>query len=43
MRVDRPWGWYETLTQEDNYLVKRLLVRAGQQLSLQRHRQRSES
>ena len=36
MRVERPWGWYETLTQGENYLVKRLLVRAGQQLSLQR-------
>ena len=43
MRVERPWGWYETLLQEENYLVKRLLVRAGQQLSLQRHRYRSES
>ena len=43
MRVERPWGWYETLSQGDNYLVKRLLVRAGQQLSLQRHRHRSES
>ena len=43
MRVERPWGWYETLTQGDNYLVKRLLVCAGQQLSLQRHRHRSES
>ena len=43
MRVERPWGWYETLIQGDNYLVKRLLVRAGQQLSLQRHRHRSES
>ena len=43
MRVERPWGWYETLTQGDKYLVKRLLVCAGQQLSLQRHRHRSES
>ena len=43
MRVERPWGWYETLTQGENYLVKRLLVHAGQQLSLQRHRHRSES
>ena len=43
MRVERPWGWYETLIQGDNYLVKRLLVRAGQQLSLQRHRHRSEN
>ena len=43
MRVERPWGWYETLTTGENYLVKRLLVRAGQQLSLQRHHHRSES
>ena len=43
MRVERPWGWYETLVQVENYLVKRLLVRAGQQLSLQRHHHRSES
>ena len=43
MQVERPWGWYETLIQGDNYLVKRLLVRAGEQLSLQRHRHRSES
>ena len=41
MRVERPWGWYETLTQGKNYLVKRLLLRAWQQLSLQRHRHRS--
>ena len=43
MRVERPGGWYETLSQGNNYLVNRLLVRAGQQLSLQRHRHRSES
>ena len=43
MRVERPWGWYETLITGENYLVKRLLVRAGQQLSLQRHHHRSES
>ena len=43
MRVERPWGWYEELTHGDNYKVKRLLVRAGCQLSLQRHRHRSES
>ena len=43
MRVERPWGWYEDLLQGEGYKVKRLLVRAGQQLSLQRHRCRSES
>ena len=43
MRVQRPWGWYEELAQGRTYKVKRLLVRAGCQLSLQRHRHRSES
>ena len=43
MRVERPWGWYEELTEGPAYKVKRLLVRAGCQLSLQRHRYRSES
>ena len=40
MRVERPWGWYEELTEGPAYKVKRLLVRAGCQLSLQRHRYR---
>ena len=43
MRVERPWGWYEDLLAGEGYKVKRLLVRAGQQLSLQRHFHRSES
>ena len=43
MRVERPWGWYEDLISGDGYKVKRLLVRSGRQLSLQRHHHRSES
>ena len=43
MRVERPWGWYEDLISGDEYKVKRLLVRSGRQLSLQRHHHRSES
>ena len=43
MRVKRPWGWYEDLLNSPGYKVKRLLIRSGQQLSLQRHRHRSES
>ena len=43
MRVERPWGWYETLLEAPGYKVKRLLVRQGRQLSLQRHHHRSES
>ena len=43
MRIQRPWGWYEDLLSGSGYKVKRLFVRAGCQLSLQRHRHRSES
>lgn len=38
----RPWGWFETLADGDGYRVKRLCIRAGQRISLQRHRHRSE-
>ena len=41
-RVERPWGWFETLTSGDHYQVKRLLIRSGQRLSLQRHHHRCE-
>ena len=41
-RVERPWGWFETLASGDHYQVKRLLIRSGQRLSLQRHHHRCE-
>jgi len=41
-RVERPWGWFETLGSGEGYLVKRLCIRAGQRISLQRHRHRLE-
>ncbi|MEB3333497.1 MAG: phosphomannose isomerase type II C-terminal cupin domain [Cyanobacteriota bacterium] len=41
-RVERPWGWYETLTAGQGYLVKRLWLSPGQRISLQRHHHRSE-
>ena len=41
-RVIRPWGWYETLTSGDGYLIKRLWIDADQRLSLQRHQHRLE-
>ena len=40
--VERPWGWFETLGSGEGYLVKRLCIRAGQRISLQRHRHRLE-
>jgi mannose-6-phosphate isomerase len=41
-RTQRPWGWFETLAQGEGYLVKRLLIRVGRRISLQRHRHRCE-
>jgi mannose-6-phosphate isomerase len=41
-RVERPWGWYETVSEVDGNKVKRIRVHPGQQLSLQKHHQRAE-
>ena len=41
-RSERPWGWFETLTVGEGYLVKQLCIRAGQRISLQRHQHRLE-
>lgn len=41
-RIERPWGWYETLAIGDHYLLKRLWIRPGSRLSLQLHRHRCE-
>jgi mannose-1-phosphate guanylyltransferase/mannose-6-phosphate isomerase len=41
-RTTRPWGWYETVSEVGGYKIKRIGVHPGQQLSLQRHRQRAE-
>ncbi|MBA2654720.1 MAG: mannose-1-phosphate guanylyltransferase/mannose-6-phosphate isomerase [Gammaproteobacteria bacterium] len=40
--VYRPWGAYELLIDLPNYKVKRLIVKEGCSLSLQRHKYRSE-
>ena len=41
-RVNRPWGWFETLEEADSFKVKRIQINAGKSISLQRHQQRSE-
>ncbi|SDD19999.1 mannose-1-phosphate guanylyltransferase/mannose-6-phosphate isomerase [Belnapia rosea] len=41
-RVYRPWGSYEGLIQGDRFQVKRIQVRPGQKLSLQKHFHRAE-
>jgi mannose-6-phosphate isomerase len=39
---ERPWGRYEVLEEREGYKVKRLEVKPGARLSLQRHSQRAE-
>ena len=41
-RSERPWGWYETVSEVPGNKVKRIRVHPGQQLSLQKHHQRAE-
>lgn len=41
-RTQRPWGWYETVSEVAGNKIKRIGVLPGQQLSLQKHHQRSE-
>jgi mannose-1-phosphate guanylyltransferase/mannose-6-phosphate isomerase len=41
-RVYRPWGYYESIDMGERFQVKRLMVKPGARLSLQRHRRRAE-
>jgi mannose-1-phosphate guanylyltransferase / mannose-6-phosphate isomerase len=41
-RVYRPWGHYEGLIQGERFQVKKISVRPGQKLSLQKHFHRAE-
>ena len=38
----RPWGTYTILDESDGYKVKRIVVKPGKRLSLQKHHHRSE-
>jgi mannose-6-phosphate isomerase-like protein (cupin superfamily) len=40
--VYRPWGYFETLDQGKGFQAKRLMVKPGAKISLQRHRRRAE-
>ncbi len=40
--ANRPWGHYLVLLEATDHKVKEIMVRPGQRLSLQRHRQRAE-
>lgn len=41
-RIYRPWGFYDGLIQEERFQVKRILVKPGEKLSLQKHFHRAE-
>ncbi len=41
-RTYRPWGWFQTMDEGPRFRVKRLCVKPGGQLSLQKHAHRSE-
>jgi mannose-1-phosphate guanylyltransferase / mannose-6-phosphate isomerase len=42
LKVHRPWGSYQSLHTGDRHQVKRIVVKAGERLSLQKHHHRSE-
>jgi mannose-1-phosphate guanylyltransferase / mannose-6-phosphate isomerase len=42
LRVHRPWGSYHTIDQGTRFQVKRIVVKQGGRLSLQRHHHRAE-
>lgn len=41
-KVHRPWGWYDSIDGGDGFKVKRIMVKPGAKLSLQRHQKRAE-
>lgn len=41
-KVHRPWGWYDSLDEGERFKVKRILVKPGSSLSLQKHQHRAE-
>jgi len=42
LRVHRPWGSYQSVDSGERHQVKRIIVKPGQRLSLQKHYHRSE-
>lgn len=41
-KVQRPWGWYDSLDVGSNHQVKRIKVKPGASISLQTHQHRAE-
>jgi mannose-1-phosphate guanylyltransferase/mannose-6-phosphate isomerase len=42
IKVHRPWGSYQSVDNGDRHQVKRIIVKPGERLSLQKHHHRSE-
>ena len=41
-KVNRPWGWYDSIDVGERFQVKRIGVKSGASLSLQKHHHRAE-
>ena len=41
-KVNRPWGWYDSVDEGERFKVKRIQVKPGASLSLQMHHHRAE-
>jgi len=41
-KVNRPWGWYDSIDEGGRFKVKRIQVKPGASLSLQKHHHRAE-
>jgi mannose-1-phosphate guanylyltransferase/mannose-6-phosphate isomerase len=41
-KVHRPWGWYDSIDEGERFKVKRIQVKPGASLSLQKHQKRAE-
>ena len=41
-KVHRPWGWYDSIDEGGRFKVKRIQVKPGASLSLQKHHHRTE-
>ena len=41
-KVHRPWGWYDSVDEAERFKVKRIMVKPGASLSLQKHHHRAE-
>ena len=40
--VHKPWGYYEDIVREPTYVIKKIVVNPGEELSTQTHQKRNE-